>query len=210
MWRWVRFGSARIFVSIGIFASRHISKYPASYLGFPAHTFSITFSVHFLPLHCLSFPFSSSFRVLLGLSSAHLAFLFIFLSWFCFTDSFLGNLGVCFSGFMLWVVFVLYLTSYMAGFGFWVGGDDCRSVRFVFSISLFISILSFHFSLHFYDKINEKRRGLYCVGEGLFRFGFRYSLLDCVIIGISFPRFRVLISCFIIGGGSFTRGFLWD
>lgn len=51
-------GPARIFVSIGIFASRHISKYPASYLGFPAHTFS-TFSVHFLLLHCLSFSFSS-------------------------------------------------------------------------------------------------------------------------------------------------------
>lgn len=210
MWRWVRFGSARIFVSIGIFASRHISKYPASYLGFPAHTFSITFSVHFLPLHCLSFPFSSSFRVLLGLSSAHLAFLFILFSWFCFTDSFLGNLGVCFSGFMLWVVFVLYLTSYMAGFGFWWVVMIVGRCASFFRSPFFISILSFHFSLHFYDKINEKRRGLYCVGEGLFRFDFWYSLLDCVIIGISFPRVRVLISCFIIGGGSFTRGFLWD
>lgn len=51
------------------------------------HIFSITFPVHFLLLHCLSFFFSSlSPCVLLGLSSAHLAFLFIFLSFFCFTD----------------------------------------------------------------------------------------------------------------------------
>lgn len=65
------------------------------------------------------------------------------------------------------------------------------ALRF-FDLPFFISILSFHFSLHFYDKINEKRRGLYCVGEGLFRFDFRrWLLLDCVIIDISFPRFRV-------------------
>lgn len=160
--------------------------------GFSCTYFPSPFLYNFLLLHCLSFFFSSlSPCVLLGLSSAHLAFLFIFLSFFCFTDSLLGNLGVCFFGIHAWVVFVLYLTTYMAGFGFWVGGDDCRCASF-FRSPFFISILSFHFSLHFYDKINEKRRGLYCVGEGLFRFDFRWwLLLDCVIIDISFPRFRV-------------------
>lgn len=100
----------------------------------------------------------------------------------------------------------------MAGFGFWAGVVMIVGALRFFSISLFISVLSFHFSLHFYDKINEKRRGLYCVGEGLFRFDFRWWLLDCVIIDISIPpALGVLIFCFVIGGGSFTRGFfLWD
>lgn len=140
----VKFGLARIFVSIGVFAPRHISKYPASYLGFPAHIFSIPFSVHFLLLHCLSFPplfivnFFSLF--LLRLSFAHLASFFLFP--FYFIDLFLGTFGVCFSfGIHAWVVFVLYLTSYMAGFGFWVGGDDCWCAS-VFLSFFFISFPS--------------------------------------------------------------------
>lgn len=101
--------------------------------------------------------------------------------------------------------------SLYGGFwGFLVGGDDCW-LRFV-SISLFfISILSFQFSLHFYDKINEKRRGLYCVGEGLFRFDFRWWLLDCVIIDISIPGFGC-VDFFIssLVGAVLLSVFLWD
>lgn len=79
------------------------------------------------------------------------------------------------------------------------------SVRFVF-ISFLYPILSFQFSLHFYDKINEKRRGLYCVGEDLFRVDF-WRWPDCVIIGISFLGFGCVDFLLVVGGGSFACGF---
>lgn len=92
------------------------------------------------------------FRVLLGLSSAHLAFLFIFLSFFCFTDSFLGNLGVCFSGFMLgWCSFYIWqLIWRVLGFGWAVMivgwcASFFRSPFFIYpsflSLSIFLAFL---------------------------------------------------------------------
>jgi len=147
----IRSGLARIFVSIGTFASWHISKYPASYLGFPAHTFPSLFLYTF-SLHCLSFTiFFMVYSFFLQLTFAHLA-LFLLFHWLvssCF--------GVCsFFGIYAWVVFVLHLTSYMAGFGFLADGcDDCWCVSFL--------LISFPFTfsyIYFYDKINEKRRAV--------------------------------------------------
>lgn len=80
LWRWVKFGSARIFVSIGIFASRHISKYPASYLGFPAHIFhhlSCTLSSPSLFIFFLFFTVTVCFTRT-QLSSLSLSFYFPF------------------------------------------------------------------------------------------------------------------------------------
>jgi hypothetical protein len=70
------------------------------------------------------------------------------------------------------VVFVLYLI--LSG-GFWVfgwvGGDDCWCVSF-FDRLFSYPFLSLFF--YFYDKINEKRRGLYFVGEVFQAYGFLF------------------------------------
>lgn len=81
-------------------------------------------------------------------------------------------------------------------------------MRFVFFRSPFL-YPSFPFTFPYISTTKlTKKDGLYCVGEGLFRFDFRWWLLDCVIIDISIPpALGVLIFCFVIGGGSFICGF---
>lgn len=91
---------------------------------------SFPFIVYLFPfLHCLVlFPVCFTRTPLCSLS---LSFIFLRL--------FLGNLGVCFFfGIHAWVVFVLYPTSYMAGFGFWAGGDDCWCASFFFDLPFYI------------------------------------------------------------------------
>jgi hypothetical protein len=157
-----RFGSASIFVSTGIFASRHIRNTLASYLGFPAHKFS-TFSfctLYSLPLFILFPPY---FIVHFFSHCYYYSCFACYLSPFFLSYSISSTwfLGVCFFllGFHAWVVFVLYLTSYMAGFGFWVGGDDCWCASFcLIDISFFYSF-PFTFPCIYTTTLTKKRRG---------------------------------------------------
>lgn len=130
MWRWGRVWVGKNFCIYWDFCIPTYFEIPCLIPGFSCTYIFHHFSVHFLPLHCLSFsPFFQLSIPFLVFATTQLCSLSLFSFYVLFL--FLRASGVCFFfGIHAWVVFVLYLTSYMAGFGFWVGSDDCWCASF--------------------------------------------------------------------------------